>query len=65
MSSPRLSLPPISPRISLGGPQAGVCRFCGCDDAHACEGGCFWVDGERTVCSGCVDLLDYGGWGSG
>jgi len=27
------------------------CRICGCDDDHACEGGCYWV--EPDLCSGC------------
>ena len=40
---------------------AGVCRFCGCTDARACEPGCFWIDLERTACSAraCVDAF-YG-----
>lgn len=29
-----------------------VCRVCGCDDAHACDGGCEWV--QFDLCSRCV-----------
>lgn len=28
------------------------CRVCGCDDDHACPGGCFWV--EPDLCSACA-----------
>lgn len=28
-----------------------TCRICGCDDMHACKGGCFWV--EPNLCSQC------------
>lgn len=28
------------------------CRVCGCDDFHACPGGCSWV--EDDVCSACA-----------
>lgn len=27
------------------------CRVCGCDDEHACPGGCWWV--EDDLCSAC------------
>lgn len=27
------------------------CRVCGCDDFHACPGGCYWV--EDDLCSAC------------
>ena len=30
----------------------GVCQGCGCSDARACEGGCFWV--LPDVCSRCA-----------
>jgi len=35
------------------------CRVCGCDDQHACEGGCSWVDGADicSVCQAAVDAL--------
>jgi hypothetical protein len=38
-------------------PERGVCRFCGCTEARACPGGCYWVDAEQTVCSNgtCLD----------
>ena len=32
----------------------GRCRWCGCDDDHACDGGCSWVNGHQTLCSACV-----------
>jgi hypothetical protein len=28
-----------------------TCRVCGCDDSHACEGGCWWVADD--LCSAC------------
>lgn len=28
-----------------------VCRLCGCDDLHACPGGCWWVGPD--LCSAC------------
>lgn len=28
-----------------------TCRVCGCTDARACEGGCWWV--EADLCSAC------------
>jgi len=30
----------------------GVCRVCGCTDAIACPGGCYWV--ETDLCSSCA-----------
>ena len=32
------------------------CRICGCDDNHACKGGCSWV--EIDLCSQCFDKLN-------
>ena len=29
------------------------CKYCGCDDYHACPGGCFWV--EEELCSRCAE----------
>ena len=29
-----------------------TCRACGCDDFHACEGGCSWT--EQDLCSACA-----------
>lgn len=29
-----------------------TCRVCGCTDAKACEGGCYWV--EADLCSACA-----------
>lgn len=34
--------------------QSGVCRYCGCTEENACEGGCTWVDKKKTICSACV-----------
>lgn len=34
---------------------AGVCRECGCTEDAACEGGCSWVDTNKTLCSACND----------
>lgn len=34
-----------------------VCRGCGCSDAIACAGGCWWV--ARGLCSRCIGA--YGG----
>jgi hypothetical protein len=30
-----------------------TCRFCGCSDEKACEGGCSWVD--LDLCSACQE----------
>ena len=34
------------------------CAICGCNDHHACDGGCFWVftfsDAPQGLCSACV-----------
>ena len=35
-------------------PAHGRCRICGCTDDCACDGGCFWANEERTLCSRCV-----------
>lgn len=39
-----------------------VCVGCGCDDLHACAGGCSWLRVDREagvgVCSNCGDKLD-------
>lgn len=29
------------------------CRVCGCSEYSACEGGCWWVEGD--LCSACAD----------
>lgn len=39
-------------------PRPGTCRICGCTDRRACLGGCYWVDGENTLCSACEGRLD-------
>ena len=35
--------------------ESQKCRICGCDDMHACEGGCYWV--EEDLCSECARKL--------
>lgn len=35
--------------------EAGTCRYCGCTEYAACEGGCSWIDDEQTVCSACEE----------
>ncbi|MFA5466956.1 MAG: hypothetical protein WC251_03805 [Candidatus Izemoplasmatales bacterium] len=32
------------------------CKICGCTDDRACEGGCFWIDKNETVCSECARI---------
>ena len=39
---------------SLPACQPGMCRYCGCTDEHACDGGCHWLDGPSTICSACL-----------
>lgn len=38
-----------------------VCAGCGCDDLHACEGGCSWLAADHHagtgVCSNCRTAL--------
>jgi hypothetical protein len=38
-----------------------VCAGCGCDDLHACEGGCSWLAADHQagsgVCSNCGHAL--------
>ena len=36
--------------------QIGKCRVCGCDDLHACKGGCYWV--EPGLCSQCHEKMN-------
>jgi hypothetical protein len=31
-----------------------TCRICGCDDLHACEGGCYWISDSDDLCSRCA-----------
>lgn len=31
------------------------CRICGCTWDHACEGGCYWVEGD--LCSKCYETM--------
>lgn len=39
--------------------EAGVCRKCGCTDARACAGGCFWVNSAHTLCSACLSRFSW------
>lgn len=39
------------------------CRSCGCTDAHACPGGCSWV--EADLCSACTPATSTPGPPSG
>jgi hypothetical protein len=34
-----------------------TCRLCGCTDACACPGGCWWV--EDDLCSACQRAIDH------
>lgn len=34
--------------------RAGICRFCGCTDDHACAGGCGWANPAKNICTGCI-----------
>lgn len=42
--------------------QASSCIGCGCDDFHACEGGCWWLRVDQLerkgVCSGCEEHVE-------
>jgi len=43
--------------LYLSKPPLGLmkCKYCGCTDDHACEGGCSWV--AKDVCSKCAEKL--------
>jgi hypothetical protein len=49
-----------TPDTNLKPAKPGTCRFCGCTDDKACEGGCAWIDETRTVCSSdeCCEELE-------
>ncbi len=32
------------------------CRVCGCDQEHACKGGCYWI--EDDLCSQCYEKMN-------
>jgi transcriptional regulator with XRE-family HTH domain len=34
--------------------EVPTCRYCGCNDARACLGGCRWTDDDNTICSACL-----------
>ncbi len=36
--------------------RPGRCRWCGCTERRACDGGCSWANPPRTVCSRCAPL---------
>lgn len=35
--------------------ERGTCRYCACQDATPCEGGCAWADADETLCSVCAE----------
>lgn len=42
-----------------------ICRVCGCNDTHACEGGCSWVAPNicsrcGSKCKGCDKIIVWG-----
>ncbi len=39
-------------------PEKGVCRKCGCTDAHGCPEGCAWTDDTETLCTSCAPTGD-------
>lgn len=56
--------------MALFGPAGEVisselrtCRGCGCDDLHACPGGCAWalldIDEPTGVCTTCAEQLQW------
>jgi hypothetical protein len=53
----------IDPQGRPIGRQLRYCRGCGCDDDHACVGGCAWVlvdVGRPTgICSTCADYAEW------
>lgn len=40
--------------------MTGTCQKCGCTSERACEGGCFWIDSQRDLCSRCARALFCG-----
>ena len=42
--------------------MVSVCIGCGCDDHHACRGGCWWLRVDREtglgICSECGHLVE-------
>ena len=41
--------------ISKKIPKVRRCRLCGCTEARACPGGCYWF--EPDLCSRCAGIL--------
>ena len=46
----------IARRLERGGQhdefdERGECKYCGCTEDNACEGGCSWINAEQTICS--------------
>jgi hypothetical protein len=37
--------------------EPGMCFFCGCTEAEACEPGCWWVNTRQTLCSVCCTAI--------
>jgi hypothetical protein len=50
---PEPSVPPCLDDPVPEEDQVRRCRDCGCDDDHACAGGCWWVDID--LCSTCAE----------
>lgn len=40
------------------GLEPGVCKFCGCTEDEACDGGCAWMDDTQTLCSACAEKVE-------
>jgi ParB/RepB/Spo0J family partition protein len=43
------------------GELLGLCKVCGCTDDDECDGGCVWMNHERTLCSACATAAEQGG----
>lgn len=43
-------------RQAIRAAMKGTCRVCGCTQAQACPGGCYWV--EPDLCSTCARVID-------
>lgn len=53
----RHSTPIHPPKTNPGKPTdpgERACRFCGCTEDHACEGGCAWLGSAEDVCTACA-----------
>lgn len=34
--------------------EDGTCSVCGCQDDSPCDGGCYWINDSRMLCSACA-----------